>query len=156
MNQQMEQEIWRRVRAPGGPTAEEAVLPERLEALIVEQQAEAVELRAMARRLRGQGSATLMRIAAGIEARIRALTTLHYLLTGRRLRLQPPRPTVTGPLPETLRALTLRLRQTERAYAGLQGEFADYAEEFERFSRQTRSDGRAVTELLQAQLNTGR
>ena len=37
MEKQTEQEIWRRVRGPGGPTAEEAILPERLEALIVEQ-----------------------------------------------------------------------------------------------------------------------
>lgn len=156
MEKQIEQEVWRRVRGPGGPTAEEALLPERLEALIVEQQAEAAELRSIARRLRGQQSAALTRIAAGIEARVRALTTLHYLLTGRRLRLQPPGAKANAPVSEALRSLSLRLRQTERAYVGLQGEFADYAEDFERFARQTRTDGRSVTELLQAQLHAGR
>ena len=156
MEKQIEQEVWRRVRGPGGPTAEEALLPERLEALIVEQQAEAAELRSIARRLRGQQSAALTRIAAGVEARVRALTTLHYLLTGRRLRLQPPGAKANAPVSEALRSLSLRLRQTERAYVGLQGEFADYAEDFERFARQTRTDGRSVTERLQAQLHAGR
>ena len=155
MEKQIEQEVWRRVRGPGGPTAEEALLPERLEALIVEQQAEAAELRSIARRLRGQQSAALTRIAAGVEARVRALTTLHYLLPGRRLRLQPPGAKANAPVSEALRSLSLRLRQTERAYVGLQGEFADYAEDFERFARQTRTDGRSVTELLQAQLHAG-
>ena len=156
MEKQIEREVWRRVRGPGGPTAEEALLPERLEALIVEQQAEAAELRSIARRLRGQQSAALTRIAAGVEARVRALTTLHYLLTGRRLRLQPPGAKANAPVSEALRSLSLRLRQTERAYVGLQGEFADYAEDFERFARQTRTDGRSVTERLQAQLHAGR
>ena len=113
MEKQIEQEVWRRVRGPGGPTAEEALLPERLEALIVEQQAEAAELRSIARRLRGQQSAALTRIAAGVEARVRALTTLHYLLTGRRLRLQPPGAKANAPVSEALRSLSLRLRQTE-------------------------------------------
>ncbi|MBQ1371832.1 MAG: hypothetical protein IIY70_02760, partial [Oscillospiraceae bacterium] len=80
------------------------------------------------------------------------LTTLHYLLTGRRLRLQTPRRPPQGPLPEALRAAWLRMRQTERAFTGLQAEFSDYEEDFSRYARDIRSNSRTLSEALQAQL----
>ena len=155
MDQQTEQAVWRRVKGPGPVNAAEALLPERLEALILEEQAQAAALRALARRLRGQGSGAVSRIAAGAEARARELSTLQYLLTGRRLRLKTPPPPPAGPLPETLRELSLRLRQTARAYESLQGEFADYAGDFARFAAETRSHTRALTQVLQSRLRTG-
>lgn len=156
MEKQMEQEVWRRVRGPGGPTAEQAILPERLEALILEQRSDAAALRALSNRLRGPQRTAIQRMSAQTEARASELTTLHYLLTGRRLRLQTPRPPAPGPLPEALRAAYLRTRQAERAFSGLQSEFADYAEDFGRFVRQTQADGRMLTQTLQAQLHDSR
>ena len=106
MDLQTEQAVWRRVKGPGAVTAEEAVLPERLEALILQEQADAAALRTLARRMGGQENAVLTRAAAGTEARARDLTALHFLLTGRRLRLKTPPVNPSGPLPEALRELS--------------------------------------------------
>ena len=154
MDLQTEQEVWRRVKAPGNVTARETLLPERLEGLILEQRGEAAELRALARRLRGQGAAALNRTAAGIEARTRELSTLHYLLTGRKLRLPSPPPRLKGPETELLRELILRLRQSAQAYESLETEFSDYAGDFSRCASDTRSQARRLTQLLQTRLQT--
>ena len=150
-----EQAVWSRVRAPGGVTAQEAVLPERLEALILEEQAQAGSLRALARRLRGPGGSTLGAQANRTEARVRELETLHYLLTGRRLRMQAPKPPAPEPLSEALRQAALASRQTERSYRALGEEFTDWAEDFDRFARQTQERTRAVTRVLQGTLPEG-
>ena len=152
MDLQTEQAVWRRVKAPGGMSAEEAVLPERLDALILEQRADSATLRALSRQIRGQGSATLSRMAQRTEARTQKLTTLHYLLTGRRLRLQNPKLPPTGPLPEALREAWLRNRQAARAYDALREEFADYAEAFSVYAADVKSDGRALEGILRQQM----
>lgn len=152
MEKQTEQEIWRRVRGPGGPTAEEAILPERLEALIVEQRADAAALRELSGRLRGPQAAALSRMAVQAGKRAQELTTLHYLLTGRRLRLQTPRRPSLGPLPEALRATWLRMRQTERAFAGLQTEFSAYEDDFGHYVLELRANSRTLAATLQGQL----
>ncbi|MBO4418492.1 MAG: hypothetical protein J5789_01505 [Oscillospiraceae bacterium] len=152
MDLQTEQAVWRRVKGPGDMTAQEAVLPERLEALILEQRAEAAELRALARRMRGQGSAALNRMGARAETRVRALTTLHYLLTGRQLRIQPPRLPPKGPLPEALREAYLRSRQAARSFEALGKEFSDYEEDFADYAADTKSDSRSLAGLLQQQM----
>ena len=156
MDLQTEQEVWRRVKGPGPVTAPEALLPEKLEALILEQRTDAAALRDLSRRLRGQGSAVLNREAGRTEARVRELTTLHYLLTGRQLRLRTPPPVPGGPLPEGLRTLCLRLRQTTRACESLGEEFSDYAREFEGFAADARTQVRVLTQVLQSQLRTNR
>ena len=155
MDLQTEQAIWARVKETGGMTAEQAVLPERLEALILEQRADAASLQALSRRMRGQGSAALGRMARRCEARAQKLTTLHYLLTGRRLRLQAPKRPPQGPLPEALRQAWLRNRQTVRAFASLGEEFSDYAEDFGAAAADSRTDGRTLEGLLRQQMRPG-
>ena len=153
MDLQREREVWQRVKGPSPVTAGEALLPEKLEALILEQRAQAAGLRAAARRMRGPGSGELGRIAARTEARAGELTTLHYMLTGRRLRLQPPRLPAPGPLPETLRSLCLGMRESARAFGSLQKEFDAYAGDLARFSEGIQADSRRLLELLRAQLD---
>ena len=98
MDQENEREIWRRVRQPGAVNAAEALLPERLEALIQEQRGSGAELRALGGRMQRPERQILLRMAAENENRARELTTMHYLLSGRRLRLrQPPLPTPKPP-----------------------------------------------------------
>lgn len=152
MERQTEQEVWRRVRGPAGPTAAEALLPERLEALILEQRGTAAALRSLARRLRGQQNSLLMGMAGETEASARELTALHYLLSGRRLRLQTPPAPPPEPLPEALRAVCQRMRQAERAFTALQAEFSEYEEDFSKGVRRSRSNTRRLMELLQSQL----
>lgn len=152
MDLQTEQAVWRRVKGPGGMTAEEALLPERLEALILEQQADAASLQALSRRMRGQASAALSRMAQRTNARAQRLTTLHYLLTGRRLRLQTPKLPRPDPLPEALREAWLRTRQAAKAYDALREEFSDFAEEFADDGAEVKSSGRTLEGLLRQQM----
>jgi hypothetical protein len=152
MDLQTEQAVWRRVKGPGGMTAEEAALPERLEAVILEQQAYAALLRALSARLRGQGRGSLLQMAQRADARARKLTTLHYLLTGRRLRLQAPKLPSPGPLPELLRGAWQRNRQAGRAFEALGQEFGDFQEDFAEYSADTKGDGRILEGLLRQQM----
>lgn len=152
MDLQTEQAVWRRVKGPGAVTAEEAVLPERLEALIFQEQADASSLRVLARRLSGKGSAALSRIAAETDARTRELTALHYLLTGRRLRLNAPPVKPPAALPDALREACLRMEQTARTYGSLAEEFSDRAELFSRFARQSREQAQTLLNQLKNRL----
>ena len=152
MDQQSEQAVWRRVKAKGSVTAEEALLPERLEALILQERADAAALRMLSRRMGGQGSAPVSRAAASSEARARTLVTLHYLLSGRRLRLQTPPCGKQDDLPEALRQASLRMEQTAAAYASLAKEFPERGELFSGLSCQARGQYRALTARLQSLL----
>lgn len=155
MDLQTEQAVWQRVKAPGALTAEEAVLPERLEALILEQRADAASMRMLSRRMRGQGSTALARLAGRCEARAQRLTTLHYLLTGRRLRIQTPKLPTPGPLPEALRAAWLRSKQAAKSFDALRAEFSDYAEDFADDAMEAKNDGRTLESLLRQQMREG-
>ena len=152
MDQQTERAVWARVKGTGGMTAEEALLPERLEALILEQRTDVAALRALFRRVRGQGSRTLSGLAERAGTRVRKLTTLHYLLTGRKLRLQTPKLPPQGPLPEALRQAWLRTRQAARACEALREEFSDYAEDFADWAADVKNDGRTLEGLLRQQM----
>ena len=110
----------------------------------------------MSRRVSGARSGRLSRIAAQCEARSRSLRTLHYLLSGRRLRLQSPPLPRPAPLSEALRQAALDLRQTAQSYESLEREFEDYAKDFARYAAETRSQLAAVIEILQAHLGTER
>ena len=153
MDLQTEQEVWRRVKGPGGMRAEDAVLPERLEALILEQRADSAALQALSRQMRGQGSTVLSRMAQRTKRRAQKLTTLHFLLTGRRLRVRnPAKLPAAGPLPEALREAWLRNKQAARAYDALREEFSDYAEEFADYASEVKSDGRTLSGILAQQM----
>ncbi|MBQ1411007.1 MAG: hypothetical protein IIY94_07030 [Oscillospiraceae bacterium] len=156
MDLQTEQAVWARVKGPGGIPAEQALLPERLEALILEQRADAASLRALSRQMRGQGSASVSRMAQRTDARAQKLTTLHYLLTGRQLRLQSPKLPPQGPLPEALRQAWLRTRQAAKAYEALREEFSDYAEDFADYAADAKNDGRSLEGILRQQMASER
>lgn len=153
MDPKTEQAVWRRVSTVGSVTAEEALLPERLEALILQERADAASLRQLARRMGGQGSAPVLRAAARTEARARSLVTLHYLLTGRQLRLQTPPCKNQGTPLEALREASLRMDQTARTYARLAEEFPARGEFFSDLGCQCRGQYRALTAQLQTLLS---
>lgn len=146
-----EQEIWRRVRGGAAPGAAEALLPERLEALILEQRADAAAMRALAGRMRGPASGRLRSGAAALEHRARELRGLHYLLTGRRLRPQSPPLRLPEPPAEALRQLCLRQREAARSFGALGEEFRDFAGDFDAWAGQAREQAGALLRLLRNQ-----
>lgn len=156
MDLQTEQAVWRRVKGPGAVTAEEAVLPERLEAVIMEQQALAAYLRSLAGKLRGPQRASAASMASQTEQSARELTALHYLLTGRRFRPRPPKQELSAPLPEALRQACLRARQAEQSFLALREEFSSCAGDFGRLAEQARSHSRRLMELLRRTMDDGR
>lgn len=152
MDRETEQEIWRRVRNPGGTNAEEALLPERLERLILEQKINAIGVKTLAARLGGAERQVFLRMAAEIENHARELTTVHYLLTGRRLRLNPTETTVARQLPEALREAYFRQQQASRDYRNLTREFEGYAELFDRLADEAARHSRLILQTLQGRL----
>lgn len=156
MDLQSEQAVWRRVRGPGNMTAEEAVLPERLEAVTLEQQALAAYLRGLSGKLRGPRSAAAAAMARQTEQSVRELTALHYLLTGRRFQPRPPRQELPAPLPEALRQACLRTKQTGLAFDALQAEFSAYGTEFGRMAALAREHSRRLMELLRLSMQEAR
>lgn len=153
MDMQTERAVWRRVNGNGGLPAEEALLPERLEALILQERGDAACLRMLANRMGGQGSRAMLQIAASTETRVRELVTLHFLLTGRRLRLQTPPCGRPGDPVEALRAACLRMEQTSRSYERLGEEFSRRAEQFSKYARQSREQSRRLMAQLQNRLS---
>lgn len=152
MDYQAEAAVWRRVRGPG-PTAEEALLPERLEALVLEQMGEQEALKRLSRRLGSGQGAAVARLAAQLRAQTRELTTLHYLLTGRRLRLKAPAPAASGSVTEELRLACLRAAQSARAFRSLAEEFREQAEDLSRYARECEGRQRRLTGILRSRLD---
>ncbi len=152
MDRETEQEVWRRVQRPGGLPAEQALLPERLERMILEQRMNAVELRSLAGRLPAQERRTFFRMAAETDGRAGELTTLHYLLTGRRLRLKLPPQRPAGDLSEALRSAYFRLKQSAEGFSDLAREFGSYADQFTRMASQARTHCDRIRRALQQRL----
>ena len=88
MDVQQELSVWRRVQAPDRLSAEEYLLPERLEGMILSLLETGALMKRLAGRTRGRDREILLRMSARNEGMVRRLRTLHYLLTGRRLRLK--------------------------------------------------------------------
>lgn len=152
MTRETEQAIWSRVRGPGAMNAEQALLPERLEQLVLDQKQNAEQIRQLSGRLSGPGRGQLARMAGESDDRARELTALHYLLTGRRLRLRPKPEPLPRDLPEALRTVFLRQQEAARSFAALSGEFSDWAETFSRMERDSRSGMDRIARLLRAQM----
>ena len=152
MNRETELEIWNRVRGPGLLNAEQALLPERLEQAILDQKQNAAELRQLSRRFGGRDGGRLSRMAAQNDAGARELTALHYLLTGRRLRLMPKSEPLPRDLPEALRQACLRQQQAAKSFAALGREFSEWADTFSRMERAARSRFEDLSRLMEAQL----
>lgn len=152
MDRETEQEIWRRVRQPGSMNAEEALLPERLEDLILEQRLNAGGLKTLAGRMTGTERQVFMRMASENENRASELAALHYLLTGRRLRLKQPEVPIPKPLPEALREVYFRQQQSARDFRNLAREFDGYGELFERLGAEAVRHSRLVMQALQGKL----
>lgn len=152
MDRETEQEIWRRVRQPGSVNAEEALLPERLENLILEQRLNANGLKTLADRMGGTDRQVFLRMSSENENRARELTTLHYLLTGRRLRLKQQEVPIPKPLPEALREVYFRQQQSARDFRNLAREFDGYGELFERLGSEAQRQSRLIMQTLQGKL----
>ena len=152
VDRETEQEIWRRVRQPGSMTAEEALLPEKLERMILEQKLNAEGLKALSARLSGPERQVFLRMAAENDNRARELTTLHYLLTGRRLRLKQESVPIPKLLPEALREAYFRQQQAMRDFRNLSREFSGYSELFERLGGEAVRQSRFILQTLQGKL----
>ena len=152
MDMQTEQAVWRRVKGPGSMTAEEAVLPERLEALLIQELATISFLRLLSGKMRGQASTALFQIVKKTENRTRELTAMHFLMTGRTLRIKTPPVSVPDSISDALRVACLRMKQTAKSYEGLSAEFANSAEDFSRYVRQTQEQAGTLLGLLRNQL----
>ncbi len=153
MDREREQEVWRRVQRPGGLPAEQGLLPERLEQMILEQKMNAVELRSLAGRLNGQERRIFFRMASENDNRAKELTTVHYLLTGRKLRLKLPPQPPAGDLSEALRSAFFRQKQTAAGLSGLAREFENYADQFSRMADQAQSHCDRIRRVLQTRLD---
>ncbi len=152
MDRETEQEIWRRVRQPGSAIAEEALLPERLETLILEQKLNAEGLKTIAARLSGSERQIFLRMGAENENRARELMTLHYLLTGRRLKWKQSEVPVPKLLQEALRDAYFRQQQATRDFRNLSREFSNYAELFERLCAESSRQSKLIMQALQGRL----
>jgi hypothetical protein len=152
MDRETERTVWQRVRGQGQLNAEEALLPERLERIILEQRIDASSLRQLSGRLRGPERAAVARMAAEQDNRARELTALHYLLTGRQLRLKVPTPPISADLPQALRELFFRQKQAARELQGLQRDFDMYADHFAAMEQDARRNSRMLAGILQGVL----
>ena len=129
MNPETEREIWRRVQQTERLNAEEILLPERLETAIQEQRLLSELLVRAAQRLPKGARSGLLQSAAQLRDGVRSLTTLHYLLTGRRLRLHPLPTPPAEPVPSELRRIWARLKKASGETALLERDFQEYAED---------------------------
>ena len=152
MDRETEREVWRRVQRPGGLPAEQALLPEQLERMILEQKMNAVELRSLAGRLNGQERRAFFRMAAENDNRAKELTTLHYLLTGRSLRLKLPPQSPIGDVTEGLRRAFFRQKQSASGFSELARQFESYADQLARMANQAQNHSDRIRRTLQTRL----
>lgn len=152
MDRETEREVWRRVNRPGGLPAEQALLPDRLERMILEQRMNAIQLRDLAGRLPAQERRIFFRMSSENDNRARELTTLHYLITGRSLRLKLPSQPAVGDLTEALREAFFRQKQSAAGFEALAQEFSGYADQFSRLADQAQRHSNRIRQALQAHL----
>ena len=139
MDRETEREIWKRVQSGGQIGSEEALLDERLEKTILAAKQSAADLRRVAARLNPSQRGKFLRMAAQSENSEEELTAIHYLLTGRRLKLHPKPGRLPQELPEALRAIWMQIRDLSRDYAALSRDFSDYADSFEQMRKRNDS-----------------
>ncbi len=152
MDPETEREIWRRVQQTDRLNAEEILLPERLERTIQEQRTLTALLLRTARRLGGGERTALLRMAAGTRSAAEELTTLHYLLTGRELRLKAMPLPPTAPVREELRELCLRIRRSAKEMNALAADFSAYADQFRAQEQVLKRAERGVSDVLKGKL----
>ena len=152
MDPETEREIWRRVRQNDRLNAEEILLPEKLEESIQERQMLTDLLVRTAQSLSKGERTALLRISAQLRSGIRELTTLHYLLTGRRLKLPPGQLPPKAPIREELRALYFRLRRAAKNSDLLSKDFSEYEKEFREDAQVLRRAERTIAGILKGKL----
>ena len=152
MNQETEQNVWRRVQGGNSLPADRALLPERLEQMYLEQRMLAESLGDLARRSGGSDRAVLNRLASENADRARELRTLHYLLTGRQLKLKLPREPGREPMEEALRRAYQAQRQAARSFRLLEREFSEYEEDFSAMAREADRHSRLISRVLNRKL----
>ena len=152
MDPEKEREIWRRVQRNDTLNAEETLLPQRLESDIQEQRRLSSHLLRTAGMLRGGERTVFQRMARDTASGADRLTTLHYLLTGRILRLRalplPPK----RPLPEELRSLYFSVRQSAKEMSALAGEFAEFSDLFREREQALIGAERKISAVLQGKI----
>ena len=152
MDPETEREIWRRVRQNDRLNAEEILLPEKLEESIQERQMLTDLLVRTAQSLSKGERTALLRISAQLRSDIRELTTLHYLLTGRRLKLPPGQLPPKAPIREELRALYFRFRRAAKNSDLLSKDFSEYEKEFREDAQVLRRAERTIAGILKGKL----
>ena len=144
-----ERAVWERVQSTGTLTAENALLPERLTALIEGEKKTAAECTQLACRLSGSAGMATRRIRAQAEGRARHLAALHFLLTGKRTYIKPPQIPFHKNLCEALREHCLSMLALQEQYAKVAAEFPAHAKAMDRLSLSLRNDLRTATSILE-------
>lgn len=127
MNFDMQQEVWRRVKASDTPVpSQRAELPEKLPEMIEDEKRDSDTYRRLALRVQGADRAALRRISAEEAGHGRELDTLYYLLTGRRTRLQPTPARLPTQLCAALRERCLAEAEGSRAYRQAAEDFPEH------------------------------
>ena len=152
MDPETEREIWRRVQQTDRLNAEEILLPEKLEQAIQDQRTLTALLIRTARRLPNGDRSALLRIAADTRSGTEELSTLHYLLTGRQLRLRPRPLPPQKPVREELRDLYHRFRSAAGEAGAIAGQFSDYADRLRERERQLTLAARGISTVLKGKL----
>ncbi len=151
MDPNQAQAVWQRVSAPGSADTQTQIAAQRLERLIVVEQLSRAELRALADRP-GREKQSLLRLSRAAAQREQSLVTLYYLLTGRRLRLKPPKPETKGPYLERLRAAYLRRSRAEEDYASLSSDLARESDQLAALARTSGREKEQLRNMIRAQL----
>lgn len=144
-----ERVVWERVQSTGTITAENALLPERLTALIEGERKTAAACTQLACRLSGSAGMALRRIRAQAENRARQLTALHFLLTGKRTCIKAPQVPFHKNLCEALRENCLSMLALQEQYGKVAAEFPAHADTLDCLSLSLRNDLRTVTGILE-------
>ena len=147
-----DRQIWARVRESGTLTAEQALLPERLTALMAQEKTLAAACRQLEARLFGTGCNAVRRIRAQSENRVRRLKTQMYLRSGLRADPQSSSTPFYALLCEALRAACLLAQTLQTQYLKTAEEFPGEAEMLSPLAAELGCNLKMLTALLQRSL----
>lgn len=152
LDRQTEHSVWERVGARPCLTAAQALLPERLTALMQREITGAAACRQLAARLSGTDGASLRRLQAQAQARVRQLNALRFLYTGLRAEIKPANIAFHSAVCDALREEGLLLAALQEQYEKTAEEFPTQAEQLTALCTQVRQNLRSLTDVLQRHL----
>lgn len=153
MSEQNDRLIWERVTAKNNLTAEQALLPEYLIALITKEKNCAAAYHQLAARLSGAESNTMRRLKAQAENRVRQLNTHYFLLTGMRAGVKPETVPFHSELCDALREQCLSMLALQTQYEKTLCDFPTHTDALKPLSAELRQNLRTVTGTLQKRLS---